>query len=76
MRSIRYLFITLFLLCVFNLAWAAGENASRSINEGRELLSKGQYDSAEAKFREAIKKKDDSEAWLLLGTALNRNLKK
>ena len=72
MRSTKYLFVTLFLLCVFNLAQAVGGNSSELITEGRELLSKGQYNSAEAKFRQAIKKKDDSEAWLLLGTVLNR----
>ncbi len=72
MRSTKYLFITLFLLCVFNIAWAAGGNASELITEGKGLLAKGEYDAAEAKFKEAIKKKEDPEAWLLLGTALNR----
>lgn len=72
MRSTKYLFVTLFLFHVSVLAWAAGGDASRLINEGRELLAKGQYNAAEAKFREALKKKEDSEAWLLLGTVLNR----
>ncbi len=73
MHSTKYLLIiTLFLLCVSVIARAAGPGASSLITEGRRLLAKGQYDAAEAKFREAIKKDSDSEAWLLLGTVLNR----
>jgi Flp pilus assembly protein TadD len=64
MRNTRYLFITLFLFHMSVLALAAEAGDSSLITEGRELLAKGQYDAAEAKFREAAKKDSDPEAWL------------
>lgn len=70
--GIRYLFIMLLLLCICNPVWAA-KDYSKLISEGKELLTKGEYNAAEAKFKEAIEKnRRDPEAYMLLGTALNR----
>jgi tetratricopeptide (TPR) repeat protein len=68
----RYLFIALFLVCIFSITCAAEQDYSEPMDKGIELLTKGEYDSAAAKFREAIKEREDPEAYMLLGTTLNR----
>lgn len=68
----RYLFIALFLVFIFSITCAAEQNYSEPMDKGIELLTKGEYDSAAAKFREAIKEREDPEAYMLLGTTLNR----
>ncbi len=68
----RVMFLAFLWVCVWSIPCQAQPDHSSPMDQGIELLTKGEYDSAAARFREAIQEGEDPEAYLLLGMALNR----